>query len=120
MTKSELVRKLAAANPRLYPHDVEVIITLIFDQIAAALARGDRIELHGFGAFSVKHRGAHIGRTRAPASIISRAVSASIPRAAPEIRATLPSRRFIGVLPGGLVNQDHDWRYVFSWQQVPA
>ena len=42
MTKSELVRKLAEANPRLYPHDVEVIVTLIFEQIAAALARGDR------------------------------------------------------------------------------
>jgi integration host factor subunit beta len=62
MTKSELVRKLAAANPRLYPHDVEVIITLIFEQIAAALARGDRVELRGFGAFSVKRRGARIAR----------------------------------------------------------
>jgi integration host factor subunit beta len=62
MTKSELVRKLAEANPRLYPHDVEVIVTLIFEQIAAALARGDRVELRGFGAFSVKHRGARIAR----------------------------------------------------------
>jgi integration host factor subunit beta len=62
MTKSELVRKLAKANPQLYHHDVEVIVTLIFDQIAAALARGDRIELRGFGAFSVKHRDARIGR----------------------------------------------------------
>ena len=62
MTKSELVRKLAEANPQLYHHDVEVIVTLIFDQIAAALARGDRIELRGFGAFSVKRRGARTGR----------------------------------------------------------
>ena len=62
MTKSELVRKLAEANPQLYHHDVEVIVTLIFDQIAAALARGNRIELRGFGAFSVKHRAARIGR----------------------------------------------------------
>ena len=62
MTKSELVRKLAEANPQLYHHDVEVTVTLIFEQIAAALARGDRIELRGFGAFSVKHRGARIGR----------------------------------------------------------
>jgi integration host factor subunit beta len=59
MTKSELVRKLAEANP---PHDVEVIVNLIFDQIAAALARGDRVELRGFGAFSVKHRPARAGR----------------------------------------------------------
>jgi integration host factor subunit beta len=40
MTKSELVRKLAEANPRLHHHDVEVTVTLIFEQIAAALARG--------------------------------------------------------------------------------
>ena len=51
MTKSELVRKLAEANPQLYHDDVEVIVTLIFDQIAAALARGDRIELRGLGHF---------------------------------------------------------------------
>jgi integration host factor subunit beta len=62
MTKSELVRKLAEANPQLYHHDVEAIVNLIFDQIADALARGDRVELRGFGAFSVKRRGARIGR----------------------------------------------------------
>jgi integration host factor subunit beta len=62
MTKSELVRKLAEANPRLDHRDVEVIVTLIFEQIAAALARGDRVELRGFGAFSVKRRGARIAR----------------------------------------------------------
>src|SRR5439155_22555711 len=62
MTKSELVRKLAEANPQLYHHDVEVIVTLISDLIAAALARGDRIQLRGFGVFSVKHRAARIGR----------------------------------------------------------
>jgi integration host factor subunit beta len=62
MTKSELVRKLAEANPRLHQHDVEVTVTLIFEQIAAALARGDRVELRGFGAFSVKRRGARIAR----------------------------------------------------------
>ena len=62
MTKSELVRKLAEANPQLHHHDVEVTVTLIFEQIAAALARGDRVELRGFGAFSVKRRDARIGR----------------------------------------------------------
>jgi len=54
MTKSELVQRLADANPHLYQRDVEVIVTAIFDEIAAALARGDRVELRGFGAFSVK------------------------------------------------------------------
>src|SRR5882672_12935044 len=62
MTKSELVRKLAETNPGLYHHDVEAIVTLIFEQIDAALARGDRVELRGFGSFSVKHRGPRIGR----------------------------------------------------------
>ncbi len=50
MTKSELVRKLAEANRRLYHHEVEVIVSLIFEQIAVALAHGDRVELRGFGA----------------------------------------------------------------------
>jgi integration host factor subunit beta len=62
MTKSELVRKLEEANPRLYHHDVEVVVTLIFEQLASALARGDRVELRGFGAFSVKRRDARLGR----------------------------------------------------------
>lgn len=62
MTKSELIARLAAANPHLYHRDVERIVTTVFEEIAAALARGDRVELRGFGAFSVKERGARIGR----------------------------------------------------------
>ena len=62
MTKSELVQRLAEANPHLYQRDVEGMVTAIFDEIAAALARGDRVELRGFGAFSVKRRDARIGR----------------------------------------------------------
>src|SRR6476646_595324 len=62
LTKSELVQRLSEANPHLYQRDVEVIVTAIFDEIAAALARGDRVELRGFGAFSVKRRDARVGR----------------------------------------------------------
>jgi integration host factor subunit beta len=62
MTKSELVQKLAEANPHLYQRDVEGIVTAIFDEITAALTRGDRVELRGFGAFSVKRRDARVGR----------------------------------------------------------
>jgi integration host factor subunit beta len=62
MTKSELIARLAEANPHLYQRDVERIVTTIFDEITAALADGDRVELRGFGAFSVKRRGARIGR----------------------------------------------------------
>ena len=61
MIKSELIAKLAEANPHLYQRDVERIVSTIFDEIAAALARGDRVELRGFGAFSVKTRPARVG-----------------------------------------------------------
>ncbi len=62
MTKSELILRLAEKNPHLYHRDVERIVTAIFDEITVALARGDRVELRGFGAFSVKRRDARIGR----------------------------------------------------------
>ena len=62
MTKSELVQKLAEAYPELHHDDVERTVATIFDGIAAALIRGDRVELRGFGAFSVKRRDARIGR----------------------------------------------------------
>jgi integration host factor subunit beta len=62
MTKSELVQRLAEANPHLYQRDLEAVVKAIFDEIAAALARGDRVELRGFGAFSVKRRDARVGR----------------------------------------------------------
>lgn len=62
MTKSELIARLAERNPHLYQRDVERIVSTIFDEIAAALARGDRVELRGFGAFSVKKREARTGR----------------------------------------------------------
>jgi integration host factor subunit beta len=62
MTKSELIQRLAQRNPHLYHRDVELIVTAIFDEITAALARGDRVELRGFGAFSVKRRDARQGR----------------------------------------------------------
>ena len=62
MTKSELILRLAENNPHLYQRDVERIVSTIFDEISTALARGDRVELRGFGAFSVKKRDARTGR----------------------------------------------------------
>lgn len=62
MTKSELILRLAAMHPKLHQRDVERIVAAIFDEIANALARGQRVELRGFGAFSVKQRGARVGR----------------------------------------------------------
>lgn len=62
MIKSELVQAIAEKNPHLYQRDVENIVNAIFDEITHALARGDRVELRGFGAFSVKNRPARVGR----------------------------------------------------------
>ncbi|MBO0766429.1 MAG: integration host factor subunit beta [Hyphomicrobiaceae bacterium] len=62
MIKSELIQRIAAANPHLYHRDVERIVNVIFGEIVDALARGDRVELRGFGAFTVKHRAPRIGR----------------------------------------------------------
>ena len=62
MTKSDLLAQVAARNPHLYQRDVERLVTSIFDEISKALGRGDRVELRGFGAFSVKRRDSRIGR----------------------------------------------------------
>lgn len=62
MIKSELVQKLAEENPHLYQRDVETIVGAVLDEIADALAQGNRVELRGFGAFSVKNRPARTGR----------------------------------------------------------
>lgn len=62
MTKSELILRLAEHNPHLYQRDVERIVTTIFEEISNALAQGDRVELRGFGAFSVKRRAPRTGR----------------------------------------------------------
>ena len=56
MIRSELIQKIADENPHLYQRDVERIVNTIFEEIIEAMARGDRVELRGFGAFSVKKR----------------------------------------------------------------
>ncbi len=62
MIKSELVARLAEQNPHLFQRDIERIVRTIFDTISDTLAEGNRVELRGFGAFSVKHRPARKGR----------------------------------------------------------
>ena len=62
MIKSELIQKIAATNQHLYHRDIERIVNVIFNEIVEALARGDRVELRGFGAFTVKHRAPRVGR----------------------------------------------------------
>ena len=62
MIKSELIQKISTANPHLYHRDVERIVNVILGEIVDALARGDRVELRGFGAFTVKYRAPRVGR----------------------------------------------------------
>ena len=64
MTKSELIQRLSEMypDPRLYHRDFERVVNKVFDKISASLARGDRVELRGFGAFSVRERDRRIGR----------------------------------------------------------
>jgi len=62
MIKSELVLKIAEKNPHLYHRDVERIVNRIFDEIITTMKDGNRVELRGFGAFSVKERRARTGR----------------------------------------------------------
>ena len=77
MIKSELVLKIAEQNPHLYQRDVENIVNAILDTIAEALARNDRVELRGFGAFAVKRRDARTGRnprTGEAVSVLEKAI----------------------------------------------
>jgi integration host factor subunit beta len=62
MIKSELVQIIASRNPHLFLRDVDIIVSAVFDEITDALAEGNRVELRGFGAFSVKNRPARTGR----------------------------------------------------------
>jgi integration host factor subunit beta len=71
MIKSELIQLIAQKNPHLYHRDVERIINTVFDRITGALADGDRVELRGFGAFSVKERQARQGRNPRTGSAVS-------------------------------------------------
>ena len=62
MIRSELIQKIAEENPQLTQRDVERLVNTVFEQIIGAMPRGDRVELRGFGAFSVKKRDARTGR----------------------------------------------------------
>jgi integration host factor subunit beta len=68
MIKSELIKRVASQNPRLFQRDIDKIVNVILDKIVEALRRGDRIELRAFGVFSAKLRGACQGRNPRTAS----------------------------------------------------
>ena len=62
MTKSELLEKIAAVQSQLSVKDVELAVKMILDHMTDALADGDRIEIRGFGSFSLHYREPRIGR----------------------------------------------------------
>ena len=93
MVRSELVQKLVEKKPHLTPRQAEAIVVRIFGEIAGALARGDRVELRGFGNFSTRERPAHIGRN--PHS------GAAVEVATKRFTHFKPSRRMIVLLSSG-------------------
>jgi integration host factor subunit beta len=71
MIKSELILRVAAQNPRLYNRDVEKGVNTIFDEIEAALVRRERVELRGFGIFTLRARSARAGRNPKIGALVS-------------------------------------------------
>jgi integration host factor subunit beta len=93
LTRSDLITELAASNPYLRQADAERVVAAIFDQILDALARGGRVELRGFGSFSIKQRNARIGRNLRNGEAVP-----VDEKAVPYFRA---SREMLGRLNGG-------------------
>ena len=62
MTKSELIQKLADENNHLHMSDIERVVNVVLEEISGALTRGDRVDLRGLGAFSVRERQSRTGR----------------------------------------------------------
>ena len=62
MIKSQLILRIAGHNPHLFQRDVGKLVAAILEEVAFALARGDRVELRGFGSFAVKRHKSRIGR----------------------------------------------------------
>ncbi len=83
MTKSELIAAIADKQPHLPQQDVELAIKNILDVLTTTLANGDRIEIRGFGGFSILHRDARIGRNPKTGEMVS-----------------VPGRRFLHFKPG--------------------
>jgi integration host factor subunit beta len=71
MIKSELMKRIALQNPHLFERDIEKIVNAILEEMVEALRRGDRVELRGFGAFSVKLRGPRQGRNPRTGAVVA-------------------------------------------------
>src|SRR5262249_14501186 len=90
MIKSQLVKRIASQNRHLFERDIEKVVNAIFDAMVEALRRGDRVELRGFGAFSVRLREARQGRNPKTGAVVAVAKKA-IPafKTAKEMRTRL-------------------------------
>lgn len=62
MTKTSLIEKISAKLPHLSTHEVEIIVSTLFAAITSSLRRGERVDVRGFGTFSIREREGHIGR----------------------------------------------------------
>ena len=90
MIKSELIARLAEENPHLTQKDVERVVSVILDRMILALESGGRVELRGFGAFSVRSRGARSGRNpRTGESVAVRAKHVPFFKSGKELRVRL-------------------------------
>jgi integration host factor subunit beta len=90
MIKSELITRLALENPHLTQKDVERVVGVIFDKMTEALEGGGRVELRGFGAFSVRARPARAGRNpRTGDSVQVRAKAVPFFKSGKELRERL-------------------------------
>lgn len=99
MLRSELIAQLQEAHPDLKPGDVETMVNLVFEEIISALEKGDRVELRGFGAFSIRRRAARQGRnprTGATVKVVAKSVPFFKPgkelRARVDVRPAAPAR----------------------------
>lgn len=70
MTKSELIKRISKRHPHLYLKDIERLVDLIFTKIAHALKEEDRVELRGFGAFSVRKRKSRVARNPKTSEVV--------------------------------------------------
>lgn len=94
MIKSELISTLVDENPHLYQRDIEIIVATIFEEITRALENGDRVELRGFGAFSVRHRSSRTGRNpRSGSSVEVKAKSVPFFKAGKSLREKVDGQK---------------------------
>jgi integration host factor subunit beta len=71
MTKSELIERLSSTTGELNKKEAELIINTIFDSIGGALAEGDRVEIRGFGSFTIRERDARVARNPKSGEVVS-------------------------------------------------